>query len=345
MSKKSSAKKQSPKVGRSDILSKLKNITKNTWLGGLVWLANFIKKRKIPGGKKSFKKEPLVRTPKIEKSTKIIYESLLFIKKHWKIFLVILFFYILSYVILAYTTPNLNLPDLFDQTTEAGLVTGVGEKVKAVSSALFTFRSDATEFRRWAQFFLAIIFSLIFIHAIRSLHQGKDIRARDALYNGTTNLIPFVLNISLFAIQLIPFTIMSLIYNIGMGRGLFINSLERYMATIILILSGLVTFWFIPSTILALYVVSMPGIYPTRAMQAVRIMVSRRRPEVLKNILIFSIFIFFSYILLVILLITYAPRFANISLDLFFLIALPLIHTMMYKLYLKLLNSDSSSLE
>lgn len=308
----------------------------------LDWFKHLKNKRKVPGGSKSFKKELRQRTPKVEKSTRLIFDSLVFIKNNWRIFSIIFFFYVISYLILAYSTPSINLSDLFSQTSATGLIDGFSEKVQTVSSALFSYRDGVTGSRRGAQFFLAILFSLIFIYAIRSLHQGKRIRARDALYNGTANLIPFILNIALFAIQLIPFTVISLIYSIGMGRDLFINTLERYTATVVLIITGLITFWFIPSTILAIYAVSMSGIYPTRAMQAVRIMVNKRRPEVLKNLFVFILFIFINYVLLVILLVTYAPRFANISLDLFYLIALPLIHTMLYKLYLKLLDTGAT---
>ncbi|HRV76007.1 MAG TPA: hypothetical protein P5247_01350, partial [Candidatus Saccharimonadales bacterium] len=109
-------------------------------------------------------------------------------------------------------------------------------------------------------------------------------------------------------------------------------------ATIVLIFFGLLTFWFIPTAIISLYAVTVPGVYPTKAMQAVRIMVSRRRLEVVRHLTVFILFIFLSYLILLLLLVTYLPRFANLSLDLFFLIALPLIHVMMYKLYLKLLE-------
>jgi hypothetical protein len=173
------------------------------------------------------------------------------------------------------------------------------------------------------------------------MHQGVKLRARDALYSGTGNLIPFFMNISLIAIQLIPFTLMVVIYNIGMGRELFVNSLERFSALIILILSGLLTFWFIPTAIISLYAITIPGVYPSRTMEAVRIMVSKRRLEVVRHLLVFILFIFISYMILLLILVTYLPRFANLSLDLFFLVALPMIHVMMFKLYLKLLEGSS----
>ena len=102
------------------------------------------------------------------------------------------------------------------------------DKLKTLSSAMFTYRGNAGDFARWAQFFLAVIFSLVFIYAIRELKQGKQIRARDALYGGTGNLVPFMMNIGLIALQLIPFTMVSVIYNIGMSRQLFVNNLEKF---------------------------------------------------------------------------------------------------------------------
>jgi hypothetical protein len=146
------------------------------------------------------------------------------------------------------------------------------------------------------------------------------------------------MNISLIAIQLIPLTAMAVIYNIGTSRALFVGNVEKFTAVGILVGSALLTFWFIPTAIISLYAITLPGVYPMKTMQAVRIMVCERRLEVVRHLFVFVVFIFLSYVVLLLLLVTYLPRFANLSLDLFFLIALPLIHVMMYKLYLRLLE-------
>ncbi len=313
------------------------------WKTIQVKFRNKVAGRKIPNGPKSFKKERRAKTPKIEKSSKLIIDSFKFLGRHWKTFTILLFFYIVSYFILAYARPNIDLPSLFKEANSAGTQVGVGDKLKTLSSAMFTYRGNAGDFARWAQFFLAVIFSLVFIYAIRELKQGKQIRARDALYGGTGNLVPFMMNIGLIALQLIPFTMVSVIYNIGMSRQLFVNNLEKFSATVILVLAGLLTFWFIPTAIISLYAITLPGVYPSRTMQAVRIMVSRRRLEVLKNLLVFILFITLSYLILLLMLVTYIPAIANLSLDLFFLIALPMIHVMMYSLYIKLLEGTRTN--
>lgn len=304
------------------------------------WAKAKASSRKIDGAPKSFKKTSRKKKKKAEKTTELIRSSLRFFADNWRVLGIILLVYAGSYFVLAYATPNINLPDLFNRANEAGSSIGLGRKLQALSGAIFSYRSNATDFARWAQFFLAIIFSLVFIHAIREIHKGNNLRARDALYSGTSNLIPFVMGMSMIALQLIPFTFIAVAYNIGMSRGLFIGLMEKYGATIFLILSGLLTFWFIPTAIVSLYAVTLPGVYPSRAMQAVRIMVSQRRLEVITHLILFILFIFLSYLVLLLLLVTYLPRFANLSLDLFFLVALPLIHIMMYKLYLKLLESS-----
>lgn len=301
-----------------------------------------IRSRKIPGSPESFKLQKRQKKQKVDNSTKLIYDSLKFLKDHWKTFIIILFVYVAAYFVLAYATPNIDLPKLIKEAQEGGDAPGVVDKVKVMSSALFTYRGEASSFARWAQFFLAIIFSLVFIYAIRHLHKGVKIRARDALYAGTTNVIPFFITMSFFAIQLLPLTFLGIIFGIGRSRGLFIGNLENYTAMGVLAGGVMLTFYFIPTIIISLYAVTIPGVYPMNTMRAVRIMVSQRRLEVVKNLLVFVIFVFLSYIALLALLVTYLPRFANLSLDLFFLIALPVIHTMMYKLYLKLLETSKS---
>lgn len=331
------AKKQSKRsFGRTleDILVYIKNLPFNL-------KKKFNKKvadRKIPGAPKSFKRTKIKWKSPVDRSSKLISDSFKFIAEHWKTLAIILLVYIGSYFILAYATPNINLPSLIKDAKEAGAQPGNFDKLKVMTNALFTYRSNATDFARWAQFFLAIIFSLVFIYAIRSMHKGVKLRARDALYSGTSNLIPFFMNISLIAIQLIPLTVLAVIYNIGTSRSLFVGNIEKFTAIGVLIGSALLTFWFIPTAIISLYAITLPGVYPMKTMQAVRIMVTERRIEVVRHLLVFVIFIFLSYVVLLLLLVTYLPRFANLSLDLFFLIALPLIHVMMYKLYLRLLD-------
>ncbi len=302
------------------------------------WIKQKVANRKIEGSPRSFRKKKRTKTKSIEKSSRLIKESLKFVGEHWKTLGLILLAYIGVYFVLAYATPNINLQSIFNEASQAGAKPGIASKLETLTGALFTYRSEATDFARWAQFFLAVIFSIIFIYAIRNLHRGTPTRARDALYSGTVNLIPFVLGICLIAIELIPFTLIGVSYNLGMSRGLFIGALEKYTAVVVLVLAGLLTFWFIPTAIISLYAVTVPGVYPSKAMQAVRIMVSNRRLEVVRHLTVFVLFIFVSYMVLLLLLVTYLPRFANLSLDLFFLTALPLIHVMMYKLYLRLLE-------
>lgn len=90
-----------------------------------------------------------------------------------------------------------------------------------------------------------------------------------------------------------------------------------------------------------MYAVTVPGVYPARAMEAISIAVSRRRLEIVKNLFVFLVFIFVTYLTLLLLLATYIPRFAGFTMDLFFLLSLPVIHVMLYKLYLKLLDGNS----
>lgn len=332
-SKKKSVDRRSKTLG-SIIFMKLKVGVENV----RIKLRRKIASRRIPGAPKSFKRRKVQKPAKAEKTSRLIADSFRFLGKNWKTFLIILLVYVGAYFVLAYATPNINLPSLIKEANEAGAQPGVVDKLKVMTGALFTYRENATSFARWAQFFLAVIFSLIFIYAIRNLHKGRKIRARDALYAGTGNLIPFFLSLSLLAIELIPLTFVAVVYNIGTSRELFVNNLEKFTAVGILVGSFLLTFWFLPTAIIALYAITLPGVYPMKTMQAVRIMVSEHRLEVVKDLLVFLIFIFLSYIVLLALLVTYLPRFANLSLDLFFLIALPLIHVMMYKLYLKLLE-------
>jgi hypothetical protein len=328
-------------------MDRIKKILQNIWeriKAGAKRLRLYFKAKvnqyKVPGAPKPFRRTKRSKTkkPKVASSFKIISDSFKFLKREWKIFAVILACYIVAYFVLAYATPNIDLGSVFKKTSDATTEPGIGQKLKTLSSALFTYRGSATDFARWAQFVLALLFSLMFIYALRQRHKGINIRARDAIYSGSVNLIPFLIGVAVIAIELIPLAIISMIYGIANGRGFLINDLERFVGMGIILGAALITFYFIPAAIISLYARTVPGVYPTKAMAATRIMVSLRRWEVLKHLFVFIVFTVCSYLILLLLLVTYLPRFANLSLDLFFLVALPIIHTMMYKLYLRLLE-------
>lgn len=313
----------------------------NTYARASAWLKFRMQARKIEGAPRSFRLEKRKKSPKIGSSFKIIVESFRFLGQEWKLFSIITLVYIAFYFVLAYATPNIDLGTVFKNASEVGNAPGVTDKLKTLSSALFTYRSAASDFSRWAQFVLALIFSLIFIYALRQRHNGVKIRARDALYSGTANLIPYIISVAIIALQLIPLSLFSILYGNAAGRGYLINSLEQGVAIGLIAGVALITLYFLPAAIISTYACTIPGVYPVRSMQAARIMVSLRRLESLRYFIVFVIFTVVCYLALLLILVTYLPRFANLSLDLFFLVALPVIHTMMFELYLLLLEGGS----
>ena len=304
-----------------------------------MWRAR-VNKWRASGGYISFKRENRKMPKKwVASPISLISQTFTFLKQHWRVLTPITMLYSLLYLVIV----RVNIS--FDQTSSVDAAqaifkasgTPILARISSLAGVVSSYRPSGSEQANILSSVLIVLFSLIYIWAIRALSMNKKIRARDALYSGTSNLLPFMFMMSVLAIQLLPLTLAVTAYNIGDNGLIFIYWYERTAALVGLGLIALLSLYFISNTIMALYACTIQGVYPVPVMRSTRDMVRFQRLRILVNLVVGIFIMFFLYLCLLLIVVTYAPKLTSWMLDLFNILSLPIIHTYLYKMYRSML--------
>ena len=164
---------------------------------------------------------------------------------------------------------------------------GVGQLLNAGMLTFSSLAVDTTSLRAEQGVMLALLVLMTWLTAVwllREILLGLKPKLRDGLYNATAPLISTSVVLLILLIQLSPVGIMALAYSAlvsvhilteGFGMMLF-GLLAASVLTLVL-------YW-VTSTIIALVVVALPGMYPLRAIQAASDLVVGRRLRIMLRI-------------------------------------------------------------
>lgn len=211
----------------------------------------------------------------------------------------------------------------------------------SVGGALFTQvlggSSGLGEAARMYQFCITIIASLALIWGLRQAYAKHASRIRDSFYLGMYPLVPFLLVLVVIIVQLVP---------VALGGGLLDlvlrNDIAATTVELVLWISGLfvlavVSLYLITSSLLALYVVSLPNMTPLHALRSARTLVRYRRWLVMRRILFLPFALLVLAAVILIPLIMFATPVVGWAFFVISLVALAVGHSYMYALYRSLL--------
>ena len=120
---------------------------------------------------------------------------------------------------------------------------------------------------------------------LRNILAGKRVKLRDGLYNaGSPILSTFIVGLVL-VIQLIPFALALIGYSAASATGLLNSGVEAMLFWIVAGLLSILSLYWITSTIIALVVVTLPGMYPFRAIKTAGDLVIGRRVRIMMRLL------------------------------------------------------------
>lgn len=186
------------------------------------------------------------------------------------------------------------------------------------------------------QFLLFILASMAIIWALRKLQSLKQIKWRDAYYQGSAALIPTVLVALVLVLTLIPAIIGSSL--LATAVQLSATALEVFIVSLItgmlLLISLLLFVMFWPG----FYIISLPQTRPIQALRSALKVTKRRRLAILRKIVLWII------LCLVIMLVILIPLAMFISSAVSYLVFVLLFvlfgfsHVYLYNLYRSLLN-------
>ena len=188
------------------------------------------------------------------------------------------------------------------------------------------------------QFFLIIITSLATIWAFRQLLSDQTIRARDAYYRGMYPLIPFVLVFLLIGLDLLPMLGGVFVFGIVLSNNIAVHWYEQLAWGTGMLVLVLLSLYLLASSLMALYIVTLPDMNPMKAVRSARDLVRGRHWTVVRKIIVLPIVLAIGIYVVVAPLALIASPLATIGLFILSALAFAAIHGYMYLLYRELLR-------
>ncbi|MBP6880586.1 hypothetical protein KBC31_03090 [Candidatus Saccharibacteria bacterium] len=186
---------------------------------------------------------------------------------------------------------------------------------------------------------ITVIATLATIRLVRHADSNDYRGIRDAYYNGMAQLVPFLLIVIIFAVQTLPMAAGVFVYDTIINNQLAITPIEQYIPYALLLILSIPTLFWISSTMMAMYIVTLPGATPLRALQLSGELVNGRRFLVLRKIV--TLFLIVGG-LLVFLLWWFSENGWQQSVDIapviFYIIVIPISQVYLFKLYRSLLQ-------
>lgn len=182
-----------------------------------------------------------------------------------------------------------------------------------------------------------IIFSLALVWALRQKQADEKIRIRDSFYRGMYPLIPVIIVLCVIGLQLLPLYLSSFLFSVVFGGGLAVTALEQVLWAILLFLLVLLSLYLISSSLIALYIATLPNVSPLQALRSARDLVRYRRWVIMRKILFLPLAMLVLLGLVVVPLIIISPTLAEWVYVALAALALPVTHSYLYRLYRELL--------
>lgn len=160
---------------------------------------------------------------------------------------------------------------------EAGLLLTTG--------MIGAFNQTPTDTQRIFAAILGLMVWLTTVWLLRAIMAGHSPKLRDGLYNGSAPLISSLFIGFLIVLQLVPVAIAAIGFGAAVSTGLLDGGIEAMLFWVVAGMLTLLSVYWITSSILALVVVTLPGMYPLQAVKTAGDLVIGRRVRILLRFL------------------------------------------------------------
>lgn len=148
---------------------------------------------------------------------------------------------------------------------------------------------------------LVVFFTwLATVWALRNVMADRHVKVREAIYSSGSPVLPTVAVGFITVVQLLPLAIAVLIYNAAIYSELVSGGVQEMVLWLALMLLAVLSLYWITSTIIALVVVTLPGMYPFQAIRTAGDLVIGRRLRILLRLLWLAIITIITWAILVI---------------------------------------------
>ena len=154
-----------------------------------------------------------------------------------------------------------------------------------------------------------------------------------------TQLIPFVIILFIFALQTLPMYIGIFFYDIAINNNLAATQIEQYIQYAVLALLAIPTLYWASSTLMSMYIVTLPGATPVQSLRASADLVNGRRFMIIRRIAM----LFLVLAAIVVGMIIWFndngfEKAAEVGPVIFYIMTIPITNIYLYKLYRSLLE-------
>ncbi len=150
-----------------------------------------------------------------------------------------------------------------------------------VSIATVGLNENGTELQQLFAVLLGLMVWLTVVWLLRNLLAGHKVKLRDGLYNAGAPLFATALIAGVVVIQLLPLSIALIGYAAATASGLLTGGVEAMLFWAVAGLLGILSLYWITSSLIAMVISTLPGMYPMRAIRLAGDMVLGRRVAIL----------------------------------------------------------------
>lgn len=165
----------------------------------------------------------------------------------------------------------------------AGELSGLVQSVAIFSGVLTgAFSQTLTESQQMYMSLLFIFGWMTLVWLLRQLFAGnKKVKLRDGLYSAGSPLLSTIIISAVILVQLLPFAIALIAYGAASSVDVFSDALFTSMFWAVELLLVVLSVYWITSSFIAMIIVTLPGMYPLKALKAASDLVVGRRLRVL----------------------------------------------------------------
>mgnify|MGYP000898370790 FL=1 len=141
-----------------------------------------------------------------------------------------------------------------------------------------------TSFTEVQQVYSALLLLLVWlavVWALRVILAGNKPKLRDALYNSGAPIVSTAIVLLIVVIQLLPLALSVVIVTVASSTGMFDSPTMSIIISMVAAGLGVLSIYWVTSSLIALVIVTLPGMYPWRAIQTAGDLVIGRRIRIL----------------------------------------------------------------
>lgn len=226
----------------------------------------------------------LPNTPQVEGYVRFTHETWKMLWRHKGLFAKYLLVYLVVSIALfgavqgtAFQSVNETINALNEENES--LIDPLMRGVVVTGSSLFgSLNSGLSEIQQLYMSVLYVFAALVVVWLLRRVLAGHAVRLRDAIYSAGAPIVPIYILIGVGILQALPAALVIFGFNVVNASGVLSGGIETGIFWGVLFLVIVLTLYFMTTTLFALMVASVQGMYPFRAYTiAKRIVVGQRR--------------------------------------------------------------------